>query len=195
MSLPFAVGAHLAAAGWVVQALGRAEDDWFYLTVSFKGLVMRGHYGRRGAGAALLAVLLLGGCAATAPATQVWDWAYTGTDIKAAGTLTTEARPDSAGFYRILAIEGRRDGAAIVRLWPAGTSIPCNGTYTVDNLIKPDAPQLTKSGFGFALADGGYANAFYADFATPPTYLEFHASQTAPCVTTEPPVTFKAVPR
>ncbi len=156
---------------------------------------MHAKYARRGVGAALLAVLFVGGCTATAPETRMWDWAYSGANIRAAGTLTTEARPDSSGFYRIVAIEGRRDGSAIVRLWPTGTSIPCNGTYTVDNRIKPDAPQLTKSGIGFALADGGCANAFYADFATPPTYLEFHASQTSPCVTTEPSVTFRAVPR
>ncbi len=156
---------------------------------------MHAKYGRRGVGAALLAVLSVAGCTATAPETRVWDWTYTGTGIEAAGTLTTEARPDRAGFYRIVAIEGRRDGSAILRLWPEWTSIPCNGTFTVDNRIKPDAPQLTKSGFGFALADGGYSNAFYADFATPPAYLEFHASQTAPCTTTEPPVTFRAVPR
>ena len=41
--------------------------------------------------------------------------------------------------------------------------------------------------------DGSYSNAFYADFQSPPTYLEFHAQP--PSGSSEPPVIFTATPR
>jgi hypothetical protein len=150
--------------------------------------------GTRGA-AMLVALSLLGGAPASQadPANRVWDWTYTGTDIKAEGTITTEATPDSNGFYRIVGIAGQRNGAAITRLWPQGTAIPGNEPYSVDNRIKLSAPQLTKAGFGFALADGSYSNPFYADFKSPPTYLDFHSQP--PSGPTELPITFTAKPR
>lgn len=147
-------------------------------------------------GAAMLFALGLLGCAPASqadPASRVWDWTYTGTDIKAEGTMTTEATPDSDGFYRIVAIAGRRNGSTITRLWPQGTAIPGNEPHAVDNRIKLGAPQLTKAGFGFALADGSYSNPFYADFQSPPTYLDFHSQP--PSGSTELPITFTAKPR
>jgi len=46
----------------------------------------------------------------------------------------------------------------------------------VDNLVfVGPGPQLTKAGFGFALADGTYSNPFYADFLPTPGYLEFYS--------------------
>ena len=101
-------------------------------------------------GAAMLFALGLLGCAPASqadPASRVWDWTYTGTDIKAEGTMTTEATPDSDGFYRIVAIAGRRNGSTITLLWPQGTAIPGNEPHAVDNRIKLGAPQLTKAGF------------------------------------------------
>ena len=65
------------------------------------------------------------------------------------------------------------------RLQPAGTSTPGNPGYPVDDRIRADGPQLTKAGFGFALADGSYGNAFFLDTASPPQYLEAHSASAA----------------
>jgi hypothetical protein len=80
---------------------------------------------------------------------------------------------------------------AIARLQPAGTSIPGNDGYPVDNLVGTAAPQLSKGGFGYALADGTFASPFYgAHFAKPDYYAFF--SDPANKRTSEPPVAFTA---
>jgi hypothetical protein len=67
-------------------------------------------------------------------------------------------------------------------------------TFAVDNLLFPGpGPQLTKQGFGFALADGTYSNPFFADFLPTPEYLEFYSMPSSGS-STELPVTFAATP-
>lgn len=122
-----------------------------------------------------------------------WTWSYSGNGISAHGSFTTTDIPDAKGFYTITAINGMRDDVRITGLQPAGTAIPGNTAYPVDNLIRETQPQLTGEGFGFSLANGGFSNPFYADFRTPHAYLEFHSNPpngTGP--TTELPVNFSA---
>jgi PEP-CTERM motif len=102
-----------------------------------------------------------------------WSWSYSATGITASGTFVTDDTPDGSGFYLITGITGTRNGSAITALQPTGTAIPGNEPFAVDNLVRPDGAQLTHNGFGYALADGTYANPFFADFLSPPRYLEF----------------------
>jgi len=109
-------------------------------------------------------------------ASTLWSWNYSGTGITASGTFTTLDTPDAQGGYLITAITGARNGQAITALQLTGTWIPGNEPYAVDNLVfAGPGPQLTKAGFGFALADGTYSNPFYADFLPTPGYLEFYS--------------------
>jgi hypothetical protein len=99
--------------------------------------------------------------------------------------------PNADGFYEITAISGEANGIAISGLETAGTSVPGNDGYPVDNLVRADAPRLTAHGFGYALADGTYANPFYgAHFAKPDYYALF--SDPANARTSEPSVAFTA---
>ena len=123
-------------------------------------------------------VLLIGTAAfaVSVHASTLWSWDYSGDGITASGTLTTLDSPDAQGGYLITAITGARNGQTITALQPTGTWIPGNEPFAVDNLVFPGpGPQLTKAGFGFALADGTYSNPFYADFLPTPGYLEFHS--------------------
>jgi hypothetical protein len=112
--------------------------------------------------------------AALTPASQVqaatWSWDYNAAGIAAAGTFTTTDTPGSDGFYTITAITGLRNGVAITGLEPAGSAIPGNGPYAVDNLVSIAGPQLTWNGFGYGLADGSWANPF-SDGSTAWEYL------------------------
>ena len=72
-----------------------------------------------------------------------------------------------------------------------GTSIPGNDGYPVDSLIRTEAPQLSLHGFGYALADGTYANPFYGDHFVPPGVYAFF-SDPANRKTSEPLVKFEA---
>ncbi len=129
----------------------------------------------------MLAACILGAAlCAPARATLLWNWRYDGDGVSAAGTLTTADAPDASGFYQIAEIAGQRNGVAITALQPAGTSTPGNPGYPVDDLIRADGQQLTKAGFGFALADGSYGNAFFLDSASPPHYLEAHSATQPP---------------
>jgi hypothetical protein len=126
-----------------------------------------------------------------------WTWHYTGAGVAASGTLTTNEVANGAGYFQIIGITGSRNGVKIVRLQPAGTAIPGNEPYPVDNLISPGGQQLTDNGFGFALADGTFGNPFFAHTRTPPAYLEFFsASHPAPgnadAGASEQPVSFTA---
>ena len=107
----------------------------------------------------------------------LWRWDYSGPGITASGTFTTDDTPDENGGFLITAITGMRNGSLITALQPAGTPIPGNEPFAVDDLVLlGPGPQLTHNGFGFAIADGTFANPFYADFLPTPMYLEFFST-------------------
>jgi hypothetical protein len=140
-----------------------------------------------------LAFLLAIGATLLAGAAQAasWKWSYQGEGVVASGGFVTKDAPNADGFYEITQISGEMNGVAITGLQPPGTSIPGNDGYPVDNLVRADAPRLSMHGFGFALADGTFANPFYgAHFAKPDTYAFF--SDPANKRTSEPPVAFSA---
>jgi hypothetical protein len=120
-----------------------------------------------------------------------WRWSYQGEGVSASGALTTKDKPDADGFYEITGIKGEANGVAIAGLQPPGTSIPGNDGYPVDNLVRAEAPQLSLHGFGYALADGTYANPFYGARFVPPSVYAFF-SDPARRKTSEPAVTFTA---
>jgi hypothetical protein len=137
-----------------------------------------------------LSLLIASACALPAGASE-WRWAYQGDGVTASGTFTTKDAPDADGFYEITGIKGEANGVAITGLQPAGTSIPGNDGYPVDSLVRTEAPQLSLHGFGYALADGTYANPFYgARFVPPGVYAFF--SDPANRKTSEPLVKFEA---
>jgi len=145
------------------------------------------------------AAIIFGLClwlAAPAQASLLWNWSYTGAGIAAGGTLTTTDTANAQGFFQITGITGTRNGQTITALQPTGTAIPGNDGFPVDNLIRASGPQLTGNGFGFAIADGTFANPFFADFISPAGTLEFFSAP--PFTTTigpedsELPVTFTA---
>jgi len=140
-----------------------------------------------------LAFALAIGAALVASGAQAstWKWSYQGEGVVASGTFTTSDAPNGDGFYEITGITGEANGVSIAGLQPPGTSIPGNDGYPVDDLVRTDAPRLTMHGFGYALADGTYANPFYgAHFAKPDYYAFF--SDPANQRTSEPPVAFTA---
>jgi hypothetical protein len=116
--------------------------------------------------------LCFGSLQSAAAATLNWDWNYTGAGIAANGTFVTNDTPDLSGFYLITGITGARNGVAITGLQPAGTPIPGNEPFIVDNLISLNPGQLTGDGFGYSTAAGSFASPFFASFLTPPGYLE-----------------------
>jgi hypothetical protein len=128
----------------------------------------------------------------TLPAKAVeWRWSYQGEGVAASGVLATKDTPNADGFYEITGIKGEANGVVITGLQPTGTSIPGNDGYPVDSLVRTEAPQLSLHGFGYALADGTYANPFYGDHFVPPGVYAFF-SDPAHKKTSEPLVTFKA---
>jgi len=136
---------------------------------------------------ATLAVLFV----ATAPAfaQPLWCWSFAGNGISATGTITTGTDTDGDGFYSIVSIAGTANAATITALQPAGTAVPGNAGFPVDNLIRLAAPQLSKHGFGFATADGVYHNPFYLeqyhDYIALPPYATGKG--------TEPTIQFKVI--
>jgi hypothetical protein len=120
-----------------------------------------------------------------------WRWSYQGEGVAASGVFTTKDAPNANGFYEINGIKGEANGVAITGLQPAETSIPGNDGYPVDNLIKTDAPQLSLHGFGYALANGTYANPFYSAHFVPPGVYAFFSDPTNR-KTSEPFVKFTA---
>jgi hypothetical protein len=120
-----------------------------------------------------------------------WRWNYQGEGVTASGALTTKDAPNADGFYEITGIRGEMNGVAITGLQPAGTSIPGNDGYPVDGLVKAGAPYLSLHGFGYALADGSYANPFYGDRFVPPGVYAFF-SDPKNRKTSEPLVRFTA---
>ena len=121
-----------------------------------------------------------------------WRWTCTGPEFAAKGVFTTDDAPDADGFYRITAVTGQANGVAITGLQPARTAIPGNEGWPVDNLVRSKAPQLSAGGFGFALADGRFANPFYGARFEPPGFLAVIAGP-AKGAWREPRVTFEAV--
>jgi len=140
--------------------------------------------------AALVATLFT---ALQAQASVTWNWQYADAQdgIAASGTFLTADTPDADGWYLITAITGSRNGVAIAGLQPAGTAIPGNEPYVVDNLVRLDGGQLSWDGFGYALADGGYANPFSTgtqayEYLSLPPYPDGLGAETA--------ITFSATP-
>ena len=149
--------------------------------------------------------LMLGVSALPVSASILWTWEYSTSRAVASGTFITASSPEASGGYPILAITGLRNGQTIDHLQAPGTSIPGNEPYTVDDLVfLGPGPQLTSNGFGFALADGTFANPFFANFLPTPSYLEFFSIPdeghteldtifSATPVTTPEPATFALV--
>jgi hypothetical protein len=147
-------------------------------------------------------------------AALTWDWryAYDGKaeqpewsgeplfpgPILASGTLTTSDEADGDGFYKILTIQGQRNGVAIAGLMPMGTSPPPydrDNKFPTDNLLRPPASgeaQLARFGFGYRLQTGEYVTVFFAPWWRPPGVLEFYSRLPA---IHEGPVEFKATMR
>ncbi len=108
-----------------------------------------------------------------ARANSIWTWNYSGDGIAASGTFLTADTANGSGYYEVLSIQGNRNGDVITGLVPAGAAIPGNEPYGVDNLVREGGPaQITVQGFGYSLASGAYANPYFADFLSPPTYSE-----------------------
>jgi hypothetical protein len=101
-----------------------------------------------------------------------WNWNYSGDGIDAKGTFITDDTPDNAGFYLITEITGQRNGETITGLQPAGTPIPGNEPFHIDNLIRVNGSQLTGDGFGYSTASGNFSSPFFASFLPVPGYLE-----------------------
>lgn len=137
------------------------------------------------AGLASIAVLMPRPAAALS-----WSWSYSreadaqGSAISSRGTITTTDTPDAAGFFTITGLSGVRNNVAITGLLPTNTAIPGNCVnatkcFESDNLLRRsvgNTPQLTKHGFNVSLADGTYANYFFADFLTPQAYVEYFSA-------------------
>lgn len=136
--------------------------------------------------------LLIGAALAALPAdASEWRWSYQGEGVTASGVFTTKDAPNADGFYEITAISGEANGVAITGLQPPGTSIPGNDGYPVDGLVRVEPPQLSLHGFGYALADGTYANPFYGAHFAKPDYYAF-LSNPANHRASEPAVRFTA---
>lgn len=118
-----------------------------------------------------------------------WHWSFLrpvdaeGPAVNAFGALITTDSPDLNGFYTILSVTGERNSVLINGLLPAGSVAPgncydSNTCYASDNLLQAlhgGAAQLTGNGFNVDLADGSYANYFFANYLIPATYLEFYS--------------------
>ena len=119
-----------------------------------------------------------------------WNWSYerpadsSGPAVQALGQLTTTDAPDANGFYTITAVAGQRNSVMITSFLPTGVAIPGNcssvsSCYDSDNIVRllgSGEGQLTTHGFGVGLADGTYANYFFADFLQPKVYLEYYSA-------------------
>ena len=133
-----------------------------------------------------LSIMLLAG---SNPAWSLsWRWSIAGAGVNVSGTFTTDDTPNAHGFYRITAVSGTANGGTITALQPAGTAIPGNAGYPVDNLVSMHGAQLTTHRFGFAVSDGEYHNPFRAS-----GYLDYiSTSPYADGAGKEPPIRFTA---
>ena len=97
--------------------------------------------------------------------------------------LITTDSPVGSGFYTIISVIGERNSVPISTLLPAGSVAPgncyaINTCFSSDNLLRTiegGTAQLTSHGFNVGFVDGTYANYFFADYLTPPSYLEFYS--------------------
>ena len=125
------------------------------------------------------------------PATALsWQWSFrrpadaASPAVHAIGVLISTESPDASGFYTINSVMGERNSVLISGLLPAGSVAPGNcysiqTCFTSDNLLRTiqgGAAQLTSHGFNVGFTDGTYSNYFFADFLTPPSYLEFYSA-------------------
>ncbi|MEH1903295.1 MAG: PEP-CTERM sorting domain-containing protein [Nostoc sp.] len=101
-----------------------------------------------------------------------WNWSYSATGIAANGTFTTNDTPNDLGFYQISGITGTRNGEIITGLQAAGTPIPGNEPFDIDNLISINTQQLTGNGFGYSTSGGNDSSLYFASFLQTPGYLE-----------------------
>jgi hypothetical protein len=143
--------------------------------------------------------LALGLCAAIAAAGDAkasmrWRWTCEGPGFEAKGEFITGDTPGADGFYPITSVSGEANGVAITGLQPANTAIPGNAGWPVENLVRSRTPELSPGGFGFALADGSFANPFFGARFQPPGFLAV-ISDPKKGVWREPRVTFKAALR
>ncbi len=116
-----------------------------------------------------------------------WHWSFRrpadadGGAVFATGMLITTDSPDASGFYTINSVIGERNAVPISTLLPAGSVAPgncyaVNNCFASDNLLRTlegGGAQLTSHGFNVGFVDGSYANYFFANFLSPPAYLEF----------------------
>ena len=116
-----------------------------------------------------------------------WQWSFrrpadaVAPAVVASGVFITTDSPDASGFFTINAVIGERNSVPISTLLPAGSVAPgncyaINTCFSSDNMLRTiegGAAQLTSQGFNAGFADGTYANDFFADVLTPPSYLEF----------------------
>lgn len=123
-----------------------------------------------------LVAIALAAAQMPANAALVWTWDYDGPGVSASGSFTTGDTADASGYVTITSISGQRNGIAITGLQAAGTPIPGNAPFAVDNLVRETSPFLTVEGFGFSLADGTFANPFFASFLATPGHLEFFSA-------------------
>jgi hypothetical protein len=142
--------------------------------------------------ALIIATILSFSSMESAHAELHWHWSYSRPGAEASGTLTTKDTPNSSDFYEIVGIEGKLNGIKITGLIPTGSLMPGNDPYTIDNVISSKNNQLTPDGFGFSLADGTYANPYFADFQTPAVYVEMFTDPEQPSKRSELPVKFSA---
>jgi hypothetical protein len=111
----------------------------------------------------------------------IWDWNYSGSNVKAGGTFITNDTPDNLGYYQINGITGERNNEKITGLFSTGVAIPGNEPFEIDNLISLNTQQLTGDGFGYSTSGGNFSSPFFASFLTTPGYLEvFSASPFIP---------------
>ncbi len=109
-----------------------------------------------------------------------WSWNYSGTGVAANGTFTTNDTPNDLGFYLITEITGTRNGETITGLQPAGTPMPGNEPFDIDNLISLNTQQLTAKGFAYSTSRGNYSSPFFASFLPTPAYLEVFSAPNRP---------------
>ena len=120
--------------------------------------------------------VMIAGTTEPANASLLWDWSYSRPGISAQGTFMTVTRRTVLAFTLITGITGVRNGDTITGLKQSAHPIPGNEPFAVDNLVRAGTIQLTSHGFGYSTSGGNYSNSFFAEFFSPPVYLEFYST-------------------
>jgi hypothetical protein len=107
------------------------------------------------------------------PRPDLWSWRYSGPGVEAQGRLVTVPVVGDETAVQVTQISGSRNGVNIAALQPAGTAIPGNEPYRVDNRLSWRDPPLTGDGVGYRLADGAYANVFFQTHTNPHDFREY----------------------